>query len=65
MIELKPVTEPGQRESLEEVREMTGLVLDTLREEPALDPSNPMISCWALVNDGVLITEAGNYKSVT
>ena len=36
MFELKPVTEPGQRESLEELREMTGIVLQTLRNEPEL-----------------------------
>lgn len=36
MLELKPVTEPGERESLEEIREMTGLVLDTIRSEPEL-----------------------------
>lgn len=36
MIELKQVTQPGEREALEEVREMTGLVLDTLAAEPEL-----------------------------
>ena len=36
MLELRPVTEPGERESLEEIRDMTGLVLDTIRSEPEL-----------------------------
>ena len=36
MLELRPVTEPGERESLEEIRDMTGLVLDTIRNEPEL-----------------------------
>lgn len=36
MVEFKPVTEPGFREDLEELREMTGLVLDTIAIEPEL-----------------------------
>ena len=36
MVELHPATLPGERESLEEIREMTGLVLDTIRSEPEL-----------------------------
>mgnify|MGYP006294573567 CR=1 FL=1 len=36
MIELHEVTQPGYREDLEHVREMTGLVLDTIEDDPDL-----------------------------
>lgn len=36
MVELHEVTQPGNRDSLEHVREITGLVLDTLTDDPEL-----------------------------
>lgn len=36
MVELHEVTQPGHRADLEHVREMTGMVLETLEDDPNL-----------------------------
>ena len=36
MIELHEVTQPGNREDLEHVREITGMVLETIEDDPDL-----------------------------
>lgn len=36
MVELHEVTQPGNRDALEHVREITGLVLETLADDPEL-----------------------------